>query len=238
MLTLFKNHNIMMPVEYMKIDFGDNPYTIKTTSPPSPKLDETSSKWDWNKMFVPLKETMNGKVNHTTDNQKPTANKYISPFGSPFTKNGKKQDLKDDDLEDDFKYASPFAKKTSITCKQQQQQQQAPKLNPNAPIFNVFNPLNPLNPNAASFNLNTANLNANAQSFHMNINNNDCGKTEIQKECIKIKPMNDDTILAMHGFKKIRKIENSLQGAIYYGETIRGHENISKQLGIPKSKKK
>merc|ERR1719356_525498 len=34
---------------------------------------------------------------------------------------------------------------------------------------------------------------------------------------------NDVTILALHGFRKIKKMEDSLQGKIYLGETIVGH---------------
>ncbi len=66
------------------MDFGDNPYTIKTTSPSSPKAEEVSSKWDWNKMFVPLEETMNAPVTETKECE--TESPFIK-YSSPFKNN-------------------------------------------------------------------------------------------------------------------------------------------------------
>jgi len=42
-------------------------------------------------------------------------------------------------------------------------------------------------------------------------------------------PLDDDTILALHGFRKTKKLKDSLQGKIYLGETIRGHNIVQKK---------
>merc|ERR1712228_60802 len=48
---------------------------------------------------------------------------------------------------------------------------------------------------------------------------------------------NDATILALHGFRKIKKMEDSLQGKIYLGETIVGHESLQSLKKKKKAKR-
>eukprot|EP01084_Bolivina_argentea_P114614 204015_1 len=194
MLTLFKNHNMMMPV-----DFGDNPYTIETeelTQTTHPSLEASPSKWDWNKLFFPMQEAMNPK-----------------PVDSSLDK-----------ADDDFKYASPFAKKSTVPFK-------PAVLNPNAPPFNF------LNPNAVPFDMSSTETDVWSSQRTKYASPFSSVPTPSSPSSTTNKTPNDETILAMHGFKKIRKMKDSLQGAIYYGETIKGHD-IVQQLKIPKAKKR
>ncbi len=82
-------------------------------------------------------------------------------------------------------------------------------------IKNNINLTNVQNPNAQSFDLNA--LNANAQSLRLQTETRNKYASPFKKQISQpkeqcMKPMDDDTILAMQGFENIRKMANSLQG--------------------------
>ena len=161
------------------------------------KLSPTNeSQWDWNKLFVPMQQVMQGmhpgNVIHEKDR-------------------------------DDFKYSSPFKRKT-------------------LPKESTISKDIKLNPDACSFKMSTFALNPDAKGFTPTIteepeeeitsNNKEQQENKLETVSIVTKSVstkkkskksrrskldinNDDTILAMHGYKKVKKMQKSLQGMLY-----------------------
>ena len=218
---------MMMPVA-----FNDNPYVTSTNpeyittniAPPTPGRDranitpqlqpelprspEPESQWDWNKMFIPMQQAMQGVADNFKDKQNPdfihdADFKYASPF----------------------KYTSPFKPKPTAT-----QNGTESRLNPNASSFKANfagAPLAALNPNANSFKMpfmipSTAQRVGKEEESKLDMFSKvdivctpeSAGKGKPKKKSPQKKTdyNNDETILAMHGYKKIRKLQNCLQG--------------------------
>jgi len=108
------------------------------------------------------------------------------------------------------------------------------KLNPNA---TEFNPLNPeVEPFSMPCPLTIKEEDEEAEDideFTSPFSNSEAEKQQQQKEP---NYNNDATILALHGFRKIKKMEDSLQGKIYLGETIVGHDSLQ-STNLKKKKK-
>jgi len=118
---------------------------------------------------------------------------------------------------DDFKYGSPF--KTKPNHQQQQQKQKPiPALNPNAASFKMFE---------QKTDTETA---MNSKEKH--------SKRHAKKHAKNPRnTVSDDAILAIHGFKKTKKIKDSLQGEIYEGRSLKGSKLSRRRVIIKKTLK-
>merc|ERR1712154_521463 len=152
MLSLFKNHNMMMPGPGIDDYVYDDPALLQTSSaesaPAEPEElgvmdDGETPKWDWSKVFDPMKQG-----------------------GIKGMEKGRISQIR-------FKYASPF-KKAAIS--KSKKNANKPSLNPNAAEFDPANNIN-LNPNADSLKMDsfiedkTESTNPYSSPFDINENN-------------------------------------------------------------------
>jgi len=189
-----------------------SPMSPMTPMTPQPFLQpQQQTQWDWNKLFVPMQQVMNQRVN--------------VPHKPPPTET------------DDFKYASPFAK----TTKGDDTVPEESTLNPMANSFKMpF--LQQEEHETPAEKRRQKQCAAAAEGAVDERETMATSEKEAEQKCTKKKRSkadspNEETLLAMHGYKKLKKLTSSLQGTVYLGETIPGHE-IVKQLKIASNKKR
>lgn len=260
MLSLFKNHNMMMPCvdDYVYDDptlaknssgesfgFGSivHPEMLKIAPAQTKDIKATMTATTTALTASPFGTKTSIKKEKECDEDALDCDAILAEVYNPMKQGGIKGMEKGSLAHMRNKYAvSPFKMKSPKTVKK--------TLNVNALSFDP----SALNPNATAFNP----LDVVSSDTHTDISSvaiieeedelmdeeeedgmaygSPFGESSSSSTRKEPNYNNDATILALHGFRKIKKMEDSLQGKIYLGETIVGHESLQSQ-GLKKKKK-